>query len=139
MKIEKCFTFDVLRMKFFTLQRNAVHVRICTMRFFFAGIAPLTWLFMTFAFWFRLPSAFSCIIKVSGKVARVGYHILLSYEYCEHRSARNSSQIILKANLAVYDSVDFWHYNFELYSWYTRLKMRIPHCTNGGQDDTASC
>ena len=114
--------------------------RSSTMRFFFfAGIAPLTWLFMTFAFWLRLPSAFSCIIKVSGKVARAGYHILLSYEYCEHRSARNSSQIILKANLAVYDSVDFWHYNFELYSWYTRLKMRIPHCTNGGQDDTASC
>ena len=73
---------------------------------------------MTFAFWFRLPAAaFSCIIKVSGKVARAGYHILLSYEYCEeHRSVRNSSQIRLKANLAVYDSVDFWHYNFELYS-----------------------
>ena len=80
MKIEKCFTFDVLRMKFFTLQRNAVHVAVpCGS--FFAGIAPLTWLFYDICF--LVQAAFSCIIKVSGKVARAGYHILLSYEYCE--------------------------------------------------------
>ena len=78
------------------------------------------------------------MVKVSVKVARAEYHILLCYEYCQRRSARNSSQIRLKTNLAIWQcgflALQLWN-SFMIYilgwKWECHIAEMLGRCLFG--------